>query len=99
MEYLRCKWIHDLVNEPTIIILEIDENRFETRKIEIFRDGKFGIAAPNLEYMNTRLGEVPLPEMEEIARDEQFKVQIISSQEFNEIWRDKIQLFIRFLKD
>ena len=47
------------MNEPTIIISEIDENRFETRKIEIFRDGKFGLAAPNLEYMNTRLGEVP----------------------------------------
>lgn len=99
MKYLKCKWIHDFMNEPTIIISEIDENRFETRKIEIFRDGKFGLAAPNLEYMNTRLGEVPLPDMEEIAKDEQFEVQSISSQEFNEVWRDKIQSFIRLLKD
>ncbi|AZS13828.1 DUF6881 domain-containing protein [Paenibacillus lutimineralis] len=94
MKYLKCKWIHDFMNEPTIIISEIDENRFETRKIEIFRDGKFGLAALNLEYMNTRLGEVPLPDM-----DEQFEVQSISSQEFNEMWRDKIQSFIRLLKD
>lgn len=43
--------------------------RFETRKIEIFRDGSIGFASGTESVAGTRLSDEPLPSITEIAAD------------------------------
>jgi len=43
MEYLKVSWLHH-EDEPVYLYSEIDPQRFESRKIEIYPDGSFGIA-------------------------------------------------------
>ena len=41
MKYIKVRWIHDFEDDPILIYSELDENRFETRKIVfIFTHGK-----------------------------------------------------------
>jgi hypothetical protein len=37
--YIRVACRHDHRDEPVLIYCELDEARWETRKIEVFRDG------------------------------------------------------------
>ena len=39
MQYIRTIWVHDFPDFPVEIYSEIDEERWEVRKVEIFRDG------------------------------------------------------------
>lgn len=44
MEYLKVEWMHQWDDEPIVIYSEIDDCRRETRKIEVFRNGRVGYA-------------------------------------------------------
>ncbi|MDF9409849.1 MAG: hypothetical protein A4E52_02108 [Pelotomaculum sp. PtaB.Bin013] len=68
----------------------MDENRTELRKVEIFRDGKIGYATTEVEFGGSGLSEYPLPEIEEIALDAQFRPLKISKEEFEKVWTEKI---------
>jgi hypothetical protein len=72
MEYIYVEWKHSLTDEPIILISEIDENRFETRKIELYSDGKVGFAYEDVEVMNAKLSTEPVPSIEEIATETEF---------------------------
>src|SRR6185295_1628385 len=39
MDYVKVWWKHDNPSMPTLLYSELDERRWETRKIEIFGDG------------------------------------------------------------
>lgn len=89
MKYLKVEWIHSLEDEPIIIYSEIDDKFNETRKVEIYRNNKVGYADFNVEFGGTRLSEEPLPSLQEIALDKQFKPTEIDKQEFEKIWIKK----------
>lgn len=95
MKYLKVAWIHDFDDEPSIIYSEIDDSRFEKRKIEIYKDDSFGLADQNLEFGGTRLGLEPIPEIKEIKIDTQFIPQYISKDEFEETWLE----YLNFLSE
>ena len=84
--FLKVEWIHNFHDEPVLIYSEIDEQRYEIRKIEIFRDGKISYASKEKQTGNTYLSELPLPTIEEIRKDPQFIPCIITEEEFNDIW-------------
>ena len=86
MKYLRVAWIHDFDDEPSMIFSEIDNSRYEKRKIEIYSDDSFGLADQNLEFGGTRLGLEPIPEINEIKIDQQFIPEYISKEEFEDAW-------------
>lgn len=56
MTYFKCKWNHAHGDEPVLMYSELDEERWETRKVEIFRDGKMGFANRETESGGSRLG-------------------------------------------
>ncbi len=70
---------------------ELDERRFETRKIEYFRDGSVGYADGEVEVGGTRLGDVPVPSLEDIAIDPQFAPEPISASDFEDRWSRREQ--------
>ncbi len=96
MEYFKCKWVHNLQDEPILLFSELDEDRYETRKIEIFRNNKIGYADVAEHSKNTDLGVLPVPPLEEINKSEEFEAVHISKEEFEQIWfnrKDPSKLF------
>jgi hypothetical protein len=92
LKYIKVEWIHDFTDEPVIIYSEIDNERNEIRKVELFRDGKAGYAINDIEFGGSGLSECPLPELEEIASDQQFKPFEITKEEFETVWSEKVNL-------
>jgi hypothetical protein len=86
MEYILVKWIQLFTDEPVLLYCELDESRYETRKVEVFRNGKMGFASEDEEFGSTRLGIDPVPEISEIEKDLEFEPKEISKEEFEKIW-------------
>ena len=90
MKYIKVEWLHDFNDEPITIYSEIDNDRNEIRKFELFRDGKIGYAINDIEYGGSGLSECPLPELDKIALDPQFKPFEITKQEFEKVWTENV---------
>ena len=88
MEYIKVKWIHSHPDEPAILYSELDENRWEIRKVEVFADGRVGFADSTevTPSTKTKLSLKPLPTIEEIASDPQFQPVSITKDEFEAVW-------------
>jgi hypothetical protein len=86
--HLKVKWIHSFTDEPLLLYSELDSERWELRKVEVFPDGRMGFAGPGVEVGGTRLGEVPFPSSAQIATDPQFEPVAISRAEFDVIWAE-----------
>ncbi|ULR47139.1 hypothetical protein [Rhizobium sp. K102] len=71
--YIRVQWLHDFPEEPVDLWSELDRERFETRKLEIFRNGTVGYASASEAVGGTMLGIVPVPSLAEIAADSEFE--------------------------
>ncbi len=94
-EYVKIVWDHDNEDKPTVIYLELDINRFNTRKIELYRKDKFGFADKNQSFNNTYLFKDAFPSLE-VYNTMDSKLQInwaegpqaysIPIREFNMVW-------------
>jgi hypothetical protein len=89
MKYLRVLWKHSFADQPVELLSELDEARFEVRKVEIFRDGPKGYASNDESERGTCLGVEPVPCLIDIASDPQFMPEEISSEEFDLAWRNR----------
>ena len=90
MIYLRCRWKHSFPDEPILLYSELDDERWEHRKVEIFADGRMAYADRHRESGDTGLGLVPVPPLAEIAADPQFDPAEISKAEFELVWNDAV---------
>ena len=61
MSYIKVRWVHEDPRSPVWLISELDGERWETRKVEIFADGSKGYASRNEEMGGTFLGECSVP--------------------------------------
>ena len=87
MKYLKVKWLHEFTDEPILIYSEINEDRSEIRKVEIFPNCEYGYAYDTGTKGTTQLSETPLPLEQDMGSDPQFVPIIISIDEFEEIWK------------
>lgn len=87
MEYYRVRWLHNDPSSPEWIAAEVDGERWEVRKVEIFPDGSKGWAAGGEACGTTFLGIEPVPLLTEFARDQQFVVEMITAAEFESLWQ------------
>jgi hypothetical protein len=86
VKYIRVTWMHSLPNEPITLFSELDDDRYEVRKLEIFRDGSAGRASADASAGQTVLGEVPVASLDEINADPQFQAEEITQSEFEAAW-------------
>lgn len=84
--YFRVLWHHDHNDEPVDLWSEIDEQRYETRKLEIFVDGRVGWAGPGEGAFDSMLGDQPAPPVEEINKDSGFAAKAVSQDAFEAMW-------------
>jgi len=69
---------------------ELDEDRWEVRKVDVFRNGTLRWADCDHEDEDTALGDCPTPTLEEIAAEPEFKPRTVTKDEFEAVWRAAI---------
>ncbi len=84
--YLYVKWIHKDPRDPVHLYSELDAERYETRKVEIWADGRKGFADANESFGGTGLGEMATPPLSELNADPQFQGKAIDAEEFQRQW-------------
>jgi hypothetical protein len=82
VNYIEVRWLQQDPAQPIWLLSELDDERWERRKIEIFTDGSKGYAAKTEKRGSTFLGERPVPSLTEIATDPQFIPREITQDEF-----------------
>jgi hypothetical protein len=90
--YIMVDHVHGHDDLPVRICSELDENRYEVRKVEVFRDGSIGYAYDDIEAGPAGLGKLPVPPLEKIAQDpyEIFFPKEITKEEFEQIWKETV---------
>jgi hypothetical protein len=89
MRYVRVTWHHDFDDEPVTIFSELGDDRYETRKVQIYRDGRTEWSDESRETGGIVLSEVPFPEdLEEIDSQTEFSAGLIDADEFEQAWRE-----------
>ena len=91
--YLRVRWLHDHAAEPVLLLSELDDDRWEVRKIEVFRDGTQGYASASEGDGRSLLGKLPVPSLEEIGADPEFEPVSINASEFEAAWANRAGKF------
>jgi len=68
MTYLKCSWNHSFPDAPITLYSELDDQRWELRKVEVFRDGTMGYADRSKEVGGSMLGLEPVPAWPRLRR-------------------------------
>jgi uncharacterized protein DUF6881 len=84
--FMRVRWHHSSVEHPVMLYSELDETRWEVRKVDLFADGRLSYADARTSTGDTRLGEAAVPLLEEIAASSELEPAEIGRAEFEEIW-------------
>ncbi|WP_431822923.1 DUF6881 domain-containing protein [Burkholderia sp. F1] len=79
-------WKHAFEAEPVRLISLLDQDRYEVRKLEFFRDGRVGFADATRSMLGTELGEIPVPSLAEINADPQFDARETTLEAFQALW-------------
>lgn len=87
MHYLAVEWRHNDPHDPILIFSELDDDRWEVRKVERCRDGRATYAGPDGQTGDTYLDEIAFPSLDEIAADPEFIPREISPEEFEAAWQ------------
>lgn len=80
------RWLHSSPDEPVELWSELDADREETRKVEIWADGRVSYASTDREIGGTQLGEGPVPSLEQIGADPEFEPEAITRSQFEDCW-------------
>lgn len=87
MKYVKVQWHHEFPDEPVVMYSEIDDERWEVRKVEVFRDGHSDWADRDTSRGTSMLGEIPFPPLAEIAAEGGFTPEEIDAEQFEAVWR------------
>lgn len=88
MRYVKVAWIHEFPDEPVLYFSELGEGGYETRRVQVYRDGRIEWADEVFETATVGLAEIPFPSVGEISSREGFTAEEISSEEFDRAWSE-----------
>jgi hypothetical protein len=84
--YQRVGWATDNPAMPVEIYSELDAERWEIRKVEVFADGRVQYSDGTDYTGRTGLSENPLSELAEVDADPEFTAAEIDEDAFERIW-------------
>jgi len=84
--YIKVVWHHRPADEPVELYSEIDDSRWELRKVEVYRDGRHDFADATQCTGTTLLSDQPLPTLDQIAVQTEFTPIAIERAEFEDAW-------------
>ena len=86
MTYIDVLWHQQEPDYPVRLVSELDDDRYETRKLEFFGDGRVGFADSEVSREGTELGEAPVPPIAQINVDPQFTARETTAAAFEDLW-------------
>ncbi len=86
MNYIDVTWYTPDPEYPIRLVSELDENGFETRKLEYFRNGRVGFAVATASAHGCVLGKMAVPPLSQINADGEFTGVAISKDVFEQLW-------------
>jgi len=86
MSYAKIRWKHQNAYDPVEIYTELDDARWEVRKVEVFSDGSRDFASGSRSSERTFLSPEKIPPLAEIAANPEFEAKEISKEDFEEMW-------------
>ncbi|MFC1429150.1 hypothetical protein ACEZDB_00550 [Streptacidiphilus sp. N1-3] len=85
--FLKVVWHHSYPDEPVWLYSELDDERYEVRKVEVYRDGRRVFADQVRSVGGSMLGEIPAPTILEFSDEfEDLEASEISEAEFESQW-------------
>ncbi|MEU4524882.1 hypothetical protein AB0F52_39950 [Amycolatopsis sp. NPDC024027] len=84
--YVKVRWDHDFADEPVELFSELGADRFEVRKVAVYRDGRADWADAGRETDEIGLGQLPFPALAEIDAQPEFHAEVITAAEFEVAW-------------
>jgi hypothetical protein len=88
---LKVVWHHDSADDPVLLYSELDRDRWELRKVEVYAGGRMDRADAHSQTGTTWLSVEPLIPLEEIRTQPEFEPEAISAIEFEAIWNAAAQ--------
>ena len=88
MIYVDVIWHHSDPAYPVRLVSELDENRWECRKLEFYRDGRVGAASKIGATLDTALSLERVPSIDEINKDREFTAKPIGPDAFRVLWSE-----------
>jgi hypothetical protein len=86
MHYIDITYTRPHPEEPVRLVSELDADRWETRKLEFYADGRVGWASADASHLDSTLNEVQVPALAAINADPQFAAVAIDEVEFEALW-------------
>ena len=86
MAYIKVRWKHEHPNDPILLYIEMDNERWEVRRVEVFPDGSFGYADRSTSRGTTSLSSEPISTLSQIAANPEFEPVTITNDEFEAVW-------------
>jgi hypothetical protein len=86
VDHLKVVWHHDSPEDPVLLYSELDGERREVRKVEVYADGCMDRADANSQTGTTWLSVEPIIPLDEICAQPQFAPESISAIEFEAVW-------------
>ncbi|MFE3442186.1 DUF6881 domain-containing protein [Nocardia sp. NPDC059180] len=84
--YIRIDRSDDSTTGPVTIFSEIDEDGYENRRVEVFRDGSSDFAGGLMEGETTILNDEPIPTVSEISQRPGVTAIEITLEDFQRAW-------------
>ncbi|TCK00530.1 hypothetical protein DFR71_1533 [Nocardia alba] len=82
---MRMEWRHDSETEPSTFFIEVGDDNYEVRKVEIFKDGRSHRVGLN-GADDIGLAQIPVDSIEEINLDPDFHAIEIDATYFETEW-------------
>jgi hypothetical protein len=86
MKYVRVEWHHEFEDEPVTYFSELGDDRYEVRKVQVYRDGRMEWADEGHETASVGLSEISFPDLAQISSQPEFDAESIDQSEFERIW-------------
>src|SRR2546429_8879452 len=91
-QYQRTEWRHENPNNPVDIYSELDEDRWEVRKVEVFADGRMWYSDGVDTVGRTGLSEVQLPPVGSEPPGSPLTTSVLDRDTFEEMWERAVRL-------
>jgi hypothetical protein len=91
MKYVHIQWNHELPDAPTDVYSELDADRMEVRKIEMFNNQSIGFAEAGRSTENTSLRPTPLPYVSVLNQDPKAMARDLDWHEFDDLWEKLVR--------
>jgi hypothetical protein len=82
----KVVWHHNSPDDPVLLYSELDRERWELRKVEVYADGRMDRAEADSQTGSTWLSVEALAPLEEIRAQPEFEPEVVSVTEFDAIW-------------